>query len=98
MEAQHKRAKPGDILRLNTPKGFAYLQYIGRHPEYGDAVLINPVLGERPSGQPFSSGYVAFYPVSAAAARRIVEIVDHLTPPRLPQRLRRPGARSGLRV
>jgi hypothetical protein len=61
-------------------------------------VLVNPVLGERPSGQAFSGGYVAFYPVTAAVAQRLVEVVDHLTPPQLPQRLRRPGARSGLRV
>lgn len=98
MPTRSVRAKPGDVLELNTPKGSAYLQYIGRHPEYGDAVLVNPALGERRIGQAFSGGYVAFYPVSAAVARQLVEVVDHLTPPQLPQRLRRPGARSGLRV
>ena len=85
-------------MRLNTPKGFAYLQYVGRHPEYGDAVMVCPRLGERLNGQTLSDGYVVFYPVTAAMALRLVEVVDHFTPPKLPQRLRRPGARSGLRV
>jgi hypothetical protein len=98
MAVQPKRAKPGDVLRLNTPKGFAHLQYIGRHPEYGDAVLVSPKLSERVDAQTFSGGYMAFYPVMAAVAQRLVEVVDHATPPKLPQRLRRPGARAGLRV
>lgn len=95
---QPKRPKPGDVLRLSTPKGFAYLQYIGRHPEYGDAVLVSAMLGERSDGRAFSDGYVAFYSASAAVAKRLVEVVDHLVPPKLPQRLRRPGVRSGQRV
>jgi hypothetical protein len=100
MAAQLKRTKPGDVLRWNTPKGFAYLQYIGRHPEYGDAVLVSPTLGgERPAEDPmFSGAYVAFYPATAAVAKGLVEVVDHLPAPKVPERLRRPGARSGLRI
>lgn len=98
MATHPKRAKPGDVLRLRTPKGFAYLQYIGRHSEYGDVVLVSPKLSERVDAQTFSGGYVAFYPVAAALAQRLVEVVDHSMPPKLPQRLRRPRARSGLRI
>jgi hypothetical protein len=98
MATQPKRARAGDVLRLSTPKGFAYLQYIGRHPEYGDAVLVSPKLSEGVDAQTFSGAYVAFYPVAAAMARSLVEFVDHSMPPKLPQCLRRPGARSGLRV
>jgi hypothetical protein len=99
--AKPKRAKPGDVLQLNTPKGFAYLQYVGRHSEYGDAVLVNPKLGVRPevfTSQAFSGGYLVFYPATAAVARGLVAVVDHLAPLSLPQRLRRPGARSGQHI
>lgn len=35
-----KKAKPGDVLVVATPDGAAvYLHYIGRHDEYGDAVV-----------------------------------------------------------
>jgi hypothetical protein len=89
------------VLQFKTPKGFAYLQYIGRHPEYGDAVLVNSELGERPkiaTDQMFSGSYVAFYPAAAAVAQGLVQIIDHLAPPKVPQRLRRPGVRSGRRI
>lgn len=101
MTTQRKRVKVGDILELKAAKRFAYLHFLGRHPEYGDAVLVSPGLGERPTpvtGEIFSSGYVAFYPLSAAVAQGLVEVVAHLPPPDLPKRLRRPGARSGRRV
>jgi hypothetical protein len=98
MARQQKRLKSGDVLRLSTPKGFAYLQYIGRHPEYGDAVLVSPRLSERVEAQTLSGGYVTFYPATAALAQHLIEIVDHSAAPKLPQRLRRPGARSGLRI
>lgn len=101
MAEQPKRAKPGDVLQLNTPEGSVYLQYIGRHPEYGDAVLVNPKLGTRPevvTSKMFSDSYVAFYPAAAAVAQGLVQVIDHLAPPKVPQRLRRPGARSGRRI
>jgi hypothetical protein len=41
---------------------------------------------------------MAFYPATAAVAQGLVEVIGYLPPPELPQRLRRPGARSGLRI
>jgi regulator of RNase E activity RraB len=93
-----KRAKAGDVLRLSTPKGFAYLQYIGRHPVYGDAVLVSPKLSEHVDDQTFLNGYVTFYPLQVAVARRFVEVVDHWEPPELPQCVRRAGATRGTEV
>lgn len=101
MATQRKRVKAGDVLELKAGDRFAYLHYIGKHPEYGDAVLVNPRLRERQAsvtGENFSGGYVAFYPVTAAVAQGLVDVVAHLPPPNLPERLRRAGARSGRRV
>lgn len=101
MATQRKRVKAGDVLQLKAGNRFAYLHYIGKHPEYGDAVLVSPQLHERQmavTGDVFSSGYITFYPVTAAVAQQLVNIVGNLPPPALPRRFRRPGAISGRRV
>lgn len=101
MATQRKRVKAGDVLELKAGNRFAYLHYLGKHPEYGDAVLVSRRLQDRQAavtGENFSAGYVAFYPVTAAVAQGLVEVVAHLPPPDLPERLRRAGARSGRRV
>lgn len=99
--ANRKRVKPGDILLVNLPSGVAYLHYLGRHPEYGDAILVSrrfdvPELAV--TENTFSGGYVAFYPVTAAVAHSLVEVIGHLPQPSLPNRFRRPGARVGQHV
>jgi len=102
MLPNRKRVKPGDVLELKAADRYAYLQFIGRHPEYGDAILVGPKLYASPhtevTGEAFLNGYVTFYPVTVAVARGLVEVVGHLTPPSLPQRFRRPGAMSGRRI
>lgn len=101
MAPQRTRVKGGDVLQLRAGDRFAYLHYIGKHPEYGDAVLVSPGLQERQTSvarENFVSGYVAFYPAAAGVAQGLVEVVAHLPPPNLPERLRRAGARSGRRV
>jgi len=101
MITRSKRAKLGDVVRFKTPKGFAYLQFIGRHPEYGDAVLVSSDLhGELNdiSAEIFRDSYVTFYPLSAAVAQGLVEVTSNLTPPKMPNRFRRAGARFGDRI
>jgi hypothetical protein len=101
MAVQRKRLKPGDVLLLNTAGVIAYLQYIGRHTEYGDAVIVGQRFDEphaTVTDRALSGGYVAFYPATAAVAQGLVEVVGHLPAPDLPQRLRRPGVRSGRRI
>ena len=101
MAAQRKQVKPGDVLLLNTASGLAYLHYIGRHPEYGDAVLVSRGLDEAQAtvtDRTFSGGYIIFYPATAAVAQGLVEVIGHLPAPTLPRQLRRPGARSGRRI
>lgn len=101
MATQRTRVKVGDVLQLRAGDRFACLHYIGKHPEYGDAVLVSPKLQERQvsvTSENFAGGYVAFYPAAAAAAQGLVEVIAHLPSPSLPDRLRRAGARSGRRV
>ena len=101
MAKQRARVKAGDVLQLRAGERFAYLHYIGRHQAYGDAVLVSPKLHELQAPVAdaiFVGGYVAFYPAAAAAAQGLVDVVGHLSPPSLPERLRRAGARSGRRV
>lgn len=101
MKTKRPRAKPGDVLELRAADRFAYLHYIGRHPEYGDAVFVGPSLYEQSTAltpEIFANGYVTFYPATAALAQGLVEVVGHLPPPSLPSRLRRPGAISGRNI
>ena len=49
MTKMRKRAKVGAVLELEAGGRFAYLHYLGRHPEYGDAVRVTPRLQERPA-------------------------------------------------
>ena len=96
-----KRLKPGDILEAVAASGLLYLQYLGKHREYGDAVLVCPVeQGSRPSTYEnlFTSGYVTFYPATVAVTRGLASVVGHGDPRDMPRRVRRPGARVGVVV
>lgn len=80
MTTRRKRARPGDILEVQTPRGLAYVHYTGRHPEYGDAIHVLPgFFATRPADfmalvtRP--EAYFTFYPASAAVSQGLVEIV-----------------------
>ena len=101
MTSSRSRARPGDLIEVNTPRGLAYLHYTARHPDFGDTVFVLPGLhASRPrewSSPHEQDGYFAFYPVGAALRQGLAEVVARLpisagmdTPPAL----RRPGARS----
>jgi hypothetical protein len=101
MATQRRRVKAGDVLELRIGDRFAYLLFIGKHPEYGHAVVVKPQLQERPqvvSAEHFSDGYVTFYPVAAALAQGLVNVVAHMSPPKVPTRFRRFGARLGRHI
>ena len=84
----------GEILEVPVAGQFGYVQYLGTHREYGDAILVNPALHARQahfaSGF-FSRGYVTFYPAANAVASKVVEVVAQSSPPKVPKRFRRPG-------
>jgi hypothetical protein len=95
---------PGDVLEVALPDGrLGYLLYLGKHREYGDAVLVPPrTYKERPNAfaKAFDGGYVAFYPAGAALNQKLVQVVAKQKIPAgmLPTRVRRPGARAGTRI
>lgn len=101
MTTQRNKLKAGDVLEFPVGNRFAYLHYIGKHPEYGEAVIVCPRLVERQTSMDsgfFADGYVTFYPAALAPAHGLAEVVAHLPPPGVPTRLRRAGRRSGIRV
>lgn len=101
MTKTRQRPKIGDILQLRDGDRFAYLHYIGRHPEYGDAVLVSPKFQDRQisvAGDYFADAYATFYPVTLAVAQGLAEVISQLPSPGLPKRMRRPGAMTGNRV
>jgi hypothetical protein len=90
-----KRIKPGDVLEVPVGDRLVYAQFLGRHPQYGDGILLSATaLDVRPTltADLFDTGYVTFYPASVAVARGFAEVVGTLPPQLLPTRLRRAGA------
>jgi hypothetical protein len=90
-----KRLVGGEILEVPVGNRFGYVQFLGVHPDYGDAILVNPELHDRQarfaSGF-FSTGYVTFYSACDAVTQKRVEVVAQSSPPNLPKRFRRPKA------
>ena len=79
------RVRPilGDIVEINTPKGFAYAQYTHKHtkpPRFGELIRVLPGLFEE-EPEDFSQivrereRFFVFFPLSAACNRRIVSII-----------------------
>ncbi|WP_309896649.1 ribonuclease E inhibitor RraB [Archangium sp.] len=103
MTTRRKRARPGDVLEIRTPRGLAYIHYTyySRKP-YREAIRVLPgFFTERPSE--FTAlinsprAYFAFYPAAAAASQGLVEVVaEHPLAPGqdFPAIYRRAGARS----
>jgi hypothetical protein len=95
---RRKRAKPGDILKLATDNGYAYVQYIGEHVFLGEAIAVPPRIYDQPQDDwrsVFVDAYVTFYALQAALSQELAEIVAN-TPPVLevPRRMRGIGLRG----
>ncbi|HEY6123823.1 MAG TPA: hypothetical protein VIV63_04170 [Steroidobacteraceae bacterium] len=93
-----RRLVGGEILEVPVGDRFGYVQFLGVHPDYGDAVLVNPALHDRQgrfASDFFSTGYVTFYPAAEAVASKKVEVVAQSSPPKLPKRFRRAKERDG---
>ena len=88
-------------MELSAGDGSIYAHYLGKHPEYGDAVTVSPRLRSTPvqiTHELFHGGYVVFYPASAAVNKGMAAVVGHLSSPAVPTRLRRPGVRHGSEI
>jgi hypothetical protein len=99
MAARTKRPRPGDLLRVQVDDGAALLHYLGKHPEYGDAVRVlrsdSFPQGASDREALLATGYVTFYPLMAAARQGLVSVVGHCdSTVKIPATLRRPGWRG----
>jgi hypothetical protein len=73
----------GDILQLQTSRGHAYVQFVGKHRSYGDTIAVPPRIFEvpqRPTSVLFEDSYLAFYPASAAIRESLASVVGNDEP------------------
>ncbi|OHA83396.1 MAG: hypothetical protein A2937_03680 [Candidatus Yonathbacteria bacterium RIFCSPLOWO2_01_FULL_47_33b] len=78
--------KIGDIVQIRTSKGFAYAQYIHKHPQYGALIRVLPNIYDAPVHDYLqiaeeSERFVVFFPLSAAVNKQIVSIVGNAPVP-----------------
>ncbi len=94
-----KKAKPGDLLEIETQNGFAYVQYVGKHPEYGDVIRVIPGFREHKPADFIDmiekEGYIAFYSAQASVKQGLSRIVgSYPQQSMVPRNVRRAGARA----
>jgi hypothetical protein len=95
------RLRVGDVLERRASSGTIYLQYLGKHPSYGDAVLVCPreiPSPIKPNPDLFADGYITFFPATVAVREGLFSPCGRMTSPDLPTRLRRAGVRKGRHV
>ena len=92
------KLKFGDVLAIDAPGGVVYVQLIGKHPLYDEAVAVCPRLQAarvQVTEVLFADSYVIFYPASMFVKEGVARVVGRLPAPPFPTRFRRPGARAG---
>jgi hypothetical protein len=101
MAPRGSKLRVGDLLEILIGEALAYVAYIGRHVEYGDAIWVIPrTFEQRPAdlADIFErTGYLTFYPAKSALSHKLVEIAGALSIkqiPEVPRHLRRAGARA----
>jgi hypothetical protein len=101
MNNASRKPRIGDVLELVVGAGFGYVQYLGRHSEYGDAIRVVPRMfsqHQSVAASLFEDAYITFYPVQASSANELSRIVGNLPAPQLPTQFRRAGLRAGTQV
>jgi hypothetical protein len=97
-----KRLAKGDVVSIPQAAGAIYLQFVGKHPEYGDAVAVCPTVmpaDAAVSSDLFQAAYIAFYPLHVSLRRGYCSVAGRLPLAlEVPSRLRRVGAMSGRRI
>ncbi|MGZ3457419.1 MAG: ribonuclease E inhibitor RraB [Archangium sp.] len=102
MTTRRKRARPGDILEISTPRGLAYVHYTAKHPEYGDTIRVLPgFFATRPADfaalASSPAAYFTFYPAGVAASQEVALVVARIPLPpgrELPSAWRRRAGRT----
>ena len=93
-----KRVKIGDIVEIDTPKGYAYAQFTHKHPQYGALIqVVKGIYKKKPDNisELLSNElqFITFFPLGAAVNKEIVNIVGNLP---LPEKSKRfPLFRAG---
>lgn len=85
----------GDIFETAHNRGYGYVQYVGKHPIYGETILVSPSLYEAKQADVakiFSAGYFTFYPISHAFREGAFVRLVNAEAPGLPKKWRRAGA------
>jgi hypothetical protein len=95
------RVNVGDVLEVRSSRGYSYVQYVGKHPEYGDVIRVFQGCFNARQFDVGSSAthtaYLAFYSARAAVSQGFAEIVETIPLPagtRVPSHVRRAGARG----
>jgi hypothetical protein len=96
-----KRVKTGDVLEVKSSRGYTYIQYVGKHAEYGDVIRVLPGIYDRslPDVREIveSVGYLGFYSARAAVSQGLAMILGPFPLPSstsVPINVRRAGARG----
>jgi hypothetical protein len=93
-----RRPKAGDVLEVRFTERCAYLYYLGRHTEYGDAIRVldcAALTSQERLEDLVSEGYETFYPVLAAVSQGLAIVVAHTDSALgMPLAFRRAGARA----
>lgn len=99
--ANRKWLEPGDVIEFEIDDSYSYIQYIGRHTDYGDVIWVIPELFKVPAkSHEFlskSDGYIAFYSATQSTRQGLTKLVGKAELPReirVPTTLRRAGARG----
>lgn len=101
------RAKIGDVFRLETQRGFVYLQYTHEHPEITSLIRVLPGWHRQQPADVAAlvagpTRFITFFPLRSAARRPdLLTFIGHFDVPDHAQalpRFRRPGRVSGWRT
>jgi hypothetical protein len=71
----------GDVARIRAGEEFVYVQYLGKHPEYGPTVAVCPAKQSKAikvTAKLFDDAYVVFYPLNASVGRGVAVVVERL--------------------
>ncbi len=86
------KVKAGDVIEIKVGRNYAYLQYVGKHTDFGDVVLVNPECGKKVvhgfENSFFDSAFMTFYPIQPAVQAGLAKVVGFLKHPQVPRKVR----------
>ena len=93
--------KPGDLLEVAIGDSYSYLQFVGKHSDYGDVIRVIVGTYDEPTKSIESvvraEGYIAFYSANQSVRQGLTTVVGSAELPagvQVPNILRRAGVRA----